>query len=110
MKTKKAIEILEQWIKDDKKILGDDTESDFAKFCIEKSEAIKTVLNRVKKPVTIADYIRSLDDELLGAFLCGLICTDEKQEKAFCDWLKKPWENFFKEIEKERIGIEDEKR
>ena len=40
----------------------------------------------------------------------GLICTDEKQEKAFCDWLKKPWEDFFKEIEKERIGIEDEKR
>ena len=69
MRTKKAIEILEQWIKDDKKILGDDTESDFAKFCIEKSEAIKTVLNRVKKPVTIADYIRSLDDELLGTFL-----------------------------------------
>lgn len=100
MRISEAVEILEQWIKDDKRILGDDTTSEFAKFCMEKSKAIETVLNRVKKPVSVADYIRSLDDELLGTFLCGLICTDKKQEKAVCDWLKKPWENFFREIKK----------
>lgn len=45
----KYIELLEEWVSDDRRLRNNSLESDFDRFCEEKNVAIEALINRVKE-------------------------------------------------------------
>lgn len=45
----KYIELLEEWVSDDRRLRNNSLESDFDRFCEEKNVAIEALINKVKE-------------------------------------------------------------
>lgn len=72
MTDKKALEILEEWLETDRKMIGDTPKSDYDKFIMKQDEAVEVAIEALRKQIPKEpDFIEEASD----CRLCPNCCT-----------------------------------